>query len=130
MVKIAGETNVSLNWLLAGTGDMYVGRGPKEGLGRFIENRIGEIVDERLASIGVTGITELGPVDTRADFDVESAVARLDDPQGVMNEWFIYEGREYPADYGIVFFRGWESFSLALKAAAIRDAKRVLDRSL
>lgn len=130
LVKIAGETNVSLNWLLAGTGDIYIGRGPKAGLGSFIEDRIAEIVDERLASKGLTGVKELGRGDTRGDFDVESAVVRLDDPQIIMNEWFTYEGREYPADYGIVFFRGWESFSLEVKAAAIRDAKRFLDRSL
>ena len=45
-----------------------------------------------------------------------------------MHEWLAFEGREYPSDFGIAFFRGWESFSAAEKVAAVRDAKRVLDR--
>ena len=59
-------------------------------------------------------------------FDVEEAVRRLDDPQRVMNEWFSYENRTYPQDYGVVFFRGWETFSAKDKVEAVIDAKRVL----
>jgi len=57
-------------------------------------------------------------------------VLRLNEPGRVMDEWFQFEGREIPSDYGVVFFRGWESFSAEDKVAAVRDAKRVLDRSL
>ena len=46
-----------------------------------------------------------------------------------MQEWFRHAGREYPDDYGVVFFRGWEAFTTRQKAEAVRDAKRVLDRS-
>lgn len=127
LIKIANETSVSLNWLLTGKGDMYAGQRPPVGLGKFIEERIVEIVDERLASLGLGGVRDLGPIDM---FDVEAAVERLGDPQSVMNEWFKFEGRDYPQDYGVVFFRGWETFSLGDKVAALRDAKRVLDRSL
>lgn len=130
LIKIAGETNVSLNWLLMGTGDMYAGQAPKIGLGRFLEDRIGEIIDEKLASLRGEGVVNLGSIDIREEFDVEDALNRLGDPQSVMSEWFRYEGREYPQDYGVVFFRGWETFSVKDKIAAIRDAKRVLDRSL
>src|SRR5436189_3553843 len=49
LIKIAGETGVSLNWLLTGLGDMYAGQSPPVGLGRFIEQKIGEMIDERLA---------------------------------------------------------------------------------
>jgi hypothetical protein len=69
-------------------------------------------------------------VDTSPGFDVESAVRKYDDPQKVMNEWFLFEGREYPQDYGVVFFNGWESLSPDDKIDAVHDAKRVLDRSL
>ena len=127
LVKIAGETNVSLNWLLIGTGDMYAGQMPKVGLGRFIEERIGEIVDEKLAALRVK---DLGTIDLKTEFDVEAAVTRLGDPQSVMGEWFRFEGREYPSDFGVVFFNGWEAFSSGEKIAAVRDAKRVLDRTL
>lgn len=130
LIKIASETNVSLNWLLMGTGDMYAGQAPRIGLGRFLEDRIGEIIDEKLASLRGEGVVNLGSIDIREEFDVEDALNRLGDPQSVMGEWFQYEGREYPQDYGVVFFRGWETFSVKDKIAAIRDAKRVLDRSL
>ncbi|HQY68728.1 MAG TPA: helix-turn-helix domain-containing protein [Pyrinomonadaceae bacterium] len=130
LIKIANETNVSLNWLLIGTGDMYAGQTPKIGLGRFIEDRIGEFIDEKLAALRSDGVVNLGSVDVREEFDVEAALEQFGDPQSVMNEWFRYEGRECPQDYGVVFFRGWETFSVHDRIAAIRDAKRVLDRSL
>lgn len=124
LIKIANETGVSLNWLLIGTGEMYAGQHPPIGLGKFIEAKIGEIIDEKLA------ILNLGTAEFTEAFDVEAAVLRLDDPQLVMGEWFRHEGRAYPHDYGVVFFQGWETFSLRDKVAAVRDAKRVLDRSL
>ncbi len=127
LIKIANETGVSLNWLLIGTGERYAGHIAPIGLGRFIEEKISEIIDKKLAD---GDVTELSDVDFRGDFDVESALIEFNDPQKVMNAWFKYEGRKYPADYGIVFFRGWETFSDKDKAAAIRDAKRVLDRSI
>ncbi|MEP6787859.1 MAG: helix-turn-helix domain-containing protein [Acidobacteriota bacterium] len=129
LIKIAVETGVSLNWLLIGTGNMYVGDTAPIGLGRFLEEKIGEIIDQKLAAKSGR-IQYLGTIDQGAAFDVEAAVFRLDDPQSVMGEWFRHEGRKYPKDYGVVFFKGWESFSQADKIAAVRDAKRVLDRSL
>ncbi len=130
LMKIANETGVSLNWLLIGAGDMYGGQRPPIGLGRFLEERIAEIVDQRIASFGKDVVTELKTVDFRDAFDVEAAVLKFDDPQAAMSEWFRHDGREYPKDYGIVFFRGWETFSREDKIAALYDAKRVLDRSL
>ncbi len=131
LIKIANETNVSLNWLLIGTGEMYVGDAPKIGLGRFIEDRIAELVDERLAAHGL--LTQNGGQNIGIDndvFDVETALANFSDPQSVMSEWFRFEGREYPSDYGVVFFKGWEGFSHDERIIAIHDAKRVLDRTL
>ena len=127
LIKIARETQISLNWLLMGTGDMYAGERPPIGLGRFIEEKISEMIDRKLAGEYVPQVQEIGTVD---EFDVEAAVLRLDDPQLVMGEWFRHEGRDYPQDYGVVFFQGWQSFSPADKIAAVRDAKRVLDRSM
>lgn len=129
LIKIANVTGVSLNWLLLGRGEMYAGELPPLDLGRFIEAKIGEIVDRRLAAINIP-VDELGSIDTPPEFDIETAVTIYSDPQTIMNEWFIYEGREVPADYGVVFFRGWESFTEDEKIAAVRDAKRVLDRTL
>ena len=129
LIKIANETSVSLNWLLTGVGDMYGGQRPPIGLGKFLEERISEIVDQKLATLSEEVVSDLKNVDFRDAFDVEAAVLKLNDPQAVMSEWFHHEGREYPQDYGIVFFRGWETFSIEDRVAAVLDAKRVLDRS-
>ncbi|MEO7538640.1 MAG: helix-turn-helix domain-containing protein [Pyrinomonadaceae bacterium] len=125
LIKIAGETGVSLNWLLSGTGDVYAGVGLPMDLGTVLEAKIEQIIDRKLAQIG--GGRAVRP---RAAFDVEEAVQRLNDPERIMRAWFGFEGREYPSDYGVVFFRGWETFSPEDKIAAVRDAKRVLDRSI
>lgn len=128
LIKIATVTGVSLNWLLIGTGGMYAGQNPPLSLGKFLEDKINEMIDRRLAEF--RQVEYLRPGDGDAAFDVEAAVLRLDDPQLVMGEWFRHEGRDYPLDYGLVFFQGWETFSLDDKVAAARDAKRVIERSL
>jgi transcriptional regulator with XRE-family HTH domain len=125
LIKIAKETGVSLNWLLMGGGTMYADVRSQVSFDQLIDERIGEFIDRRLGEISAAQAPEESRV-----FDVEAAVKRLNDPQRVMNEWFSFEGREYPSDYGVVFFRGWESFSPEDKIAAVHDAKRVLDRSL
>lgn len=124
LIKIARETSVSLNWLLDGRGEMYAGDAPRLGIGRFLEGKIAEIVDRRLAERGF-GVEV--PVRT-PEFDVASAIARLNDPQSVMAEWLRFEGREYPSDYGVVFFKGWDGFSEDERVAAIREAKKALDQ--
>ena len=129
LVKIANETGVSLNWLLLGTGDMYAGRRPPIGIGQFLEEKIGEIINKKFAGLGREVVDEIGTINFGA-FDLEGALIDSDDPQKVISQWFRHEGRESPSDYGVVFFRGWETFSPADKIAAIQDAKRVLDRTL
>jgi len=129
LIKIARETGVSLNWLLLGTGDMYAGEAGPVGLGKFLEQKIGEIIDRKLADS--ERLISRQPLPARAavpSFDVASSLARLGDPQRVMSEWLAFEGREYPSDFGIVFFRGWASFSEQEKVEAIGDAKRAFDR--
>ncbi len=127
LVKIAEETSVSLTWLLTGQGDMYCGNNPPVSIGRFLEDRINEMVDQRLAEREQAAAGDTPPP---RPFDVEAAIFEWDDPERVMSAWFRHEGREYPADYGVVFFRGWETFSVEDKIEAVRDAKRVLDRTL
>ncbi len=126
LIKIARESGVSLNWMLLGRGEMYIGDTARVDIGKFIENKISDLIDEKLSATGRETIRDLGTID---GFDVDDAVRRLNDPQTVMREWFHHENREYPEDYGVVFFRGWEAFTPQQKAEAVRDAKRVLDRS-
>ena len=130
LIKIANETNVSLNWLLLGIGDMYVRGGEPLDLGKLIDRRIEEVVERMLLERTADEIKNIGRIDDPPPFDVEMALARFGDPQRVMGEWFRYEGRDYPEDFGVVFFQGWESFSDADKIEAIMDAKKVLDRTL
>jgi transcriptional regulator with XRE-family HTH domain len=129
LIKIAKATNISLNWLLLGAGEMYAGTPKQINLDRMLEEKIGEILDRKLAS-RQTDVQELGIVDEAPSFDVELAVREYDDPQKAMSEWFRHEGREYPADYGVIFFQGWNAYTYDEKIEALRDAKKVLDRTL
>jgi AcrR family transcriptional regulator len=128
LIKIARETNVSLNWLLTGTGERFVRYDRAVDLGQVLEQKIEQIVDAKLAE----RFGKAAPKERRtiSEFDVEGAVGRLNDPQRVMSEWFAFEGHEYPQDFGVVFFQGWESFSDSEKLDAVRDARKVLDRTL
>jgi transcriptional regulator with XRE-family HTH domain len=130
LIKIAHETNVSLNWLLTGKGDMFLGVPKHLDIGSVLEMKIREIVDRKLAADAQPVAPQPSRSSPDSSFDVADAVQRLDDPQKIMNRWFRHEGRKYPSDYGVVFFAGWESYSEEEKAEAIRDAKKVLDRTL
>lgn len=126
LIKIANETNVSLNWLLLGTGEMFAAGAVPVDIGKAIDERIELIVEKKIAeTLGKQKVPR--PAKT---FDVAAAINRFNDPHKIMNEWFAFEGREYPRDFGVAFFRGWESYTPAEKIDAINDAKKVLDRSL
>lgn len=130
LIKIANQTHVSLTWLLTGTGPMFLSGTRPIDLDSLLEERITGIVDRMLTERGIAGPIDLGVVDESPVFDVESAVARYGDPQRVMNAWFKHEKRDYPQDFGVVFFQGWESFTADEKLDAVRDAKKVIDRTL
>jgi len=129
LIKIANETNVSLNWLLSGNGAMYLsGREPLD-FDKLLERKIEEILERKLAPPSAE-VQNLGNIDAPPPFDIEAAIAKFNDPQRVVSEWFKYEGRRAPKDFGVIFFQGWESYSDAEKAEAVKDAKKVLDRAL
>jgi transcriptional regulator with XRE-family HTH domain len=130
LIKIANETNVSLNWLLAGKGEIFAGgAAPLQALDNIFEKRIEEMIDRKLAE-RLIEIDDLGEVDARPEFDAAAAIRKYNDPRLVMNEWFLHEGRKYPEDYGVVFFQGWETYTDDEKLDAVKDAKKVLDRTL
>lgn len=129
LIKIANETNVSLNWLLTGVGEMYVsGREPLD-LNRMLERKIEEIIDRKL-SPPTPEVQNLGQIDAPPPFDIDAALSKFSDPVRIVSEWFKYEGRRAPKDLGVLFFQGWETYSDQEKAEAVKDAKKVLDRSL
>lgn len=129
LIKIANATNISLNWLLLGQGEMYAAKRRSIDLNGLLEDKIDEILERKLGPQSVP-IQDLGTVDSAPMFDVEAAVRKTADPQKVMNDWFKHEGRKYPKDYAVIFFQGWESFNEDERIEALRDAKRVLDRAL
>ena len=131
LIKIAEATNVSINWLLTGSGEMYAGKPKGLDIGIVLEERIAEIIDRKLAERLEPGSARRAePAEEERSFDVDEAIERLRDPNQVMSEWFRFEGREYPQDFGVVFFQGWESFTAEERIDAVHDAKKVLDRTL
>ncbi|MGD9561768.1 MAG: helix-turn-helix domain-containing protein [Pyrinomonadaceae bacterium] len=130
LIKIATRTGISLNWLLTGKGPVYMAGERPVDLDRLLEDRVVMIVQRMLSERGVSVAEDLGTIDEPPAFDIVGAVMRYGDPQRVMSEWFQHEGREYPADFGVVFFQGWESFTHEERLDAVRDAKKVLDRTL
>jgi len=129
LIKIANATNISLNWLLLGQGEMYAGKRRQLDINRLLEDKIDEILERKLGAQTMP-VLNLGTIDSRPPFDVENAVRKYSDPQKVMNEWFKHEGRRVPKDYAVIFFQGWESFNEDERIEALRDAKKVLDRAL
>lgn len=89
-----------------------------------------EQMRERSISLPRVYQLALERLESTVDFDLFAAIRRSNDPIAVMNEWFDFEGRERPAEYGVVFFDGWESYTFEDKVEALRDAKKVLDRTL
>lgn len=123
---IARVTGCDLHWLLTGEGLKFKRDETEQNvpsLEEVLDRKIREIVREELRQ---TPVQDLGSVD---GFDLEAAVERYDDPQVIMNEWYRADGLAAPADYGIVFFRGWKAFSREEKIAALRDARKVMERT-
>lgn len=125
LLRISQLTGCDIHWLLTGENSHDVNQQPVEpiSLDSVFEKRMREIVREELRQ---TPVQDLGSVD---GFDLEAAVERYDDPQVIMNEWYRADGLAPPADYGIVFFRGWKAFSREEKIAALRDARKVMERT-
>src|SRR5688500_341655 len=63
LIKMAEVTNVSLNWLLTGKGEMYAGEPKGLDIGRVLDARIIEIVDRRLAEKLEPDVQQLGTID-------------------------------------------------------------------
>jgi transcriptional regulator with XRE-family HTH domain len=129
LIKIADETNVSLNWLLSGTGEMYLsGREPLD-LDKLLERKIEQILERKLAPPSGE-VQNLGQIDAPPPFDVAASIIEFNDPNRVLTAWFKYEGRKAPKDFGVIFFQGWETYTEQEKIDAVNDAKKVLDRAL
>ena len=128
LIKIANETDVSLNWLLMGKGEMYASVAGTREPGRALEALISELIDRRLAARQQSD-EELRPAAALPIFDVTTSVKRHNDPRKVLDEWYRFDGLRAPEDFGVVFWQGWETFTTEQKTEAVRDARRVLDRS-
>ena len=127
LIKIANETDVSLTWLLIGRGPQYLSHSPAITFDDMLERKIEEMIATKLRQTdALTGSAYSLP----KPFDFYASLRLTDDPHEVMSAWFAHEGRSYPRDFGVAFFNGWGSFSPEEKIDAIRDAKKVLDRTM
>ena len=114
-----------------GVGDMFLGIPKHLDLGSVLEMKIGEIVDRRLAGRNPSVSDGHRTILIRhRRFDVVDAVTEARRPAKDHEQVVSTRGRKYPQDYGVAFFSGWESYSDDEKVEAIRDAKKVLDRTL
>src|SRR5688572_21428525 len=89
LIKIANETGVSLNWLLMGTGTMYAEKRAPVSLDEVLDERIAQIIDQRISE--ALAEREAGAAAPPAEFDVDAAVERFNDPERVMSEWLRFE---------------------------------------
>jgi len=69
LIKIANETNVSLNWLLTGDGQMYVTGRELLNFDRMLERRIEQLIEQKLAPPPPV-VQNLGQIDAPPPFDV------------------------------------------------------------
>ena len=122
LMNISEQTNVSLTWLLSGKGAMYVGDLQRTDIAAVLEMMIENVVERKLNE-------RLGAAVKGESFDLAASVREHDDPQKVLSDGYVSDGLKPPRGYGVVFFKGWESMSQDDKAEAVRDARRVLDRS-
>jgi len=127
LIKIANETGVSLTWLLTGKGEMFAAGHGTKNYGQALEALINEIVDRRIAELEKNKRRSTNK--NIPAFDIDIAVGRFNDPKLILNEWYEFDGEKPPKDFGVIFFRGWETFTSEEKVEAIRDARRVLDRA-
>lgn len=132
LIRIAETTGVSINWLLTGKGPVYLSEAKEIDIDSLIDRKIEEAIGRRLSAVGEVKPPASNAVNAESpdQFDVEAALEKFRDPNRIMSEWFRFEGRKYPKDFGVVFFAGWESYTEREKLDAIRDAKKVLDRNL
>ena len=84
LIKIANQTHVSLNWLLTGSGPMFLSEARPASFDRFLNQRIIEVVETMLHERGLSGSEVVGRIGAGPAFDHESAVASLGDPHRVM----------------------------------------------
>ena len=84
-----------------------------------------KLENERLAK-NEQNTQDLGNID---EFDVEKSVRENDNIDLVLREWFEFENREYPENYG-VDFGGWEKLSFTRKVETVKDLKTTLDKAL
>lgn len=126
---ISKITGCDLHWLL--TGEEKAAKKqtvslPDPSFEDVFERRVREIVRDELGRQTATETQELGTID---EFNIDSAIEKWNDPQAIMGAWFRSEGHSMPADYGVIFFTGWEMFTNEEKKSAVIEAKKAIDRN-
>ncbi|MCC7308304.1 MAG: hypothetical protein IT173_12115 [Acidobacteria bacterium] len=114
--EIRNLTNVNLNWLLLGEGEIFERereRGPEPpGLLDALDERIRAVVREELER--TEGRTGLG-----IDEFLAGSIRRHDDPAAVMAEWYRHEGWPMRA-ISVPIFADWDGLTIEEKVNQIR----------
>lgn len=64
------------------------------------------------------------------EFNIERSIEMHDDWSQVLKDWYEYEGGEMPEDVGVSFMGGWRGFTKEQKIDAVKDLKKLLDRTI
>src|SRR5436305_12749252 len=62
LMKIAAKTGISLNWLLLGTGEMYMPGAKPVDFDKLLDEKINAVIDRRLGDRGEEKVHDLGAV--------------------------------------------------------------------
>lgn len=147
LIKIANETNVSLNWLLTGRGKKDI-ETPKPSFDEMFDDKIRAIVREEWREIQLQALkreAENDPIITNFDaiydadekmidlgnideFNIEESFDKLKNPYAVIKEWYDFEGIEVNEITATEVFDGWETRKVEEIVDIISDYKELLDK--
>jgi transcriptional regulator with XRE-family HTH domain len=128
LIKIANETNVSLNWLLSGTGEMYLaGREPLD-FDKLLERKIEQVLERKLAPPSAD-VQNLGRSTRRRKFDVEESIAKFNDRKRSSASGSAMKAAARPKIWRYLF-PGLGNLHRCRKGRGGKGRKKVLDRAL
>ena len=118
-IRIAKMTNVSLDWLLTGRGDMHFGaEAESRVLEASLEEKIRSVVREELGA---------QPAPAKPAFDLSKAIEKYKTLESTLAAWFKFEGKELPADFA-VNFHGWDKLSAEDRLLTASEIKHLIEK--
>lgn len=130
LIKIAKLTNVSIDWILTGEGDKPLKPSDRVNLDETIRKIVREIVREEFELFVTENkqipIQDLGAIDA---FDLEKSIKKYNSVDKVLEDWYRHEGKDIPEGFSGFLYQGWENLSFDEKVEAIKQQKKLLDKT-